>query len=63
MPGKSVSVVYVRLRILRMRDLLTDALESLSGPDPDFEKCGALIDMVSDISPIIDADMVGGEAE
>lgn len=42
-----------RIRIEAARKLLTDALEAISGPDPDWARCSAFIDMAGDVMPII----------
>ena len=42
-----------RIRIEAARRHLTDALEAISGPDPDWARCSTFIDMAGDVMPII----------
>ena len=42
-----------RIRIEAARKHLTDALEAISGPDPDWARCSTFIDMAGDVMPII----------
>lgn len=50
---EDVKVTECRLRIDRAREILSDALEAISGPEPEWGKCGALIDMAGDVLPFI----------
>jgi hypothetical protein len=45
-----------RIRIEAARKHLTDALEAISGPDPDWPRCSTFIDMAGDVMPIIRSD-------
>lgn len=45
-----------RIRIEAARNHLTDALEAISGPDPDWPRCSTFIDMAGDVMPIIRSD-------
>lgn len=42
-----------RIRIDAARKHLTDAIEALSGPEPDWVRCSAFIDMAGDVLPYI----------
>lgn len=42
-----------RIRLDAARRHITEALEAISGPDPDWVRCGACIDMAGDVMPII----------
>lgn len=50
---KDTKVEQARIRIDAARKHLTDALEAISGPEPDFSKCEACIDMAGDVLPTI----------
>lgn len=45
-----------RIRIEAARKHLTDALDAISGPDPDWPRCSTFIDMAGDVMPIIRSD-------
>lgn len=45
--------VEARIRIEAARKHLTDALEAISGPNPDWARCSTFIDMAGDVMPII----------
>lgn len=42
-----------RIRIEAARGHLADAIGAISGPVPDWVRCGALIDMASDVMPFV----------
>lgn len=46
-------VAEARIRIEAARRHLADALEAISGPDPDWPRCGTFIDMAEDVMPFI----------
>lgn len=46
-------VAEARVRIEAARKHLADALEAISGPDPDWPRCSTFIDMAGDVVPII----------
>lgn len=50
---KDSKVEQARIRINAARKHLTDALEAISGPEPDVAKCDAFIDMANDVLPTI----------
>lgn len=50
---KDTKVEQARIRIDAARKHLTDALEAISGPEPDFAKCEACMDMAGDVLPTI----------
>lgn len=50
---KDTKVEQARIRIDAARKHLTDALEAISGPEPDFAKCEACMDMAGDALPTI----------
>lgn len=50
---KDTKVEQARIRIDAARKHLTDALEAISGPEPDFAKCKACMDMAGDVLPTI----------
>lgn len=50
---KDTKVEQARIRIDAARKHLTDALEAISGPEPDFAKCEVCMDMAGDVLPTI----------
>ena len=50
---EDVKIIQARVRIDAARRHLTEALEAISGPDPDVVKCEAHIDMSNDVLPTI----------
>lgn len=55
---KDTKVEQARIRINAARKHLTDALEAISGPEPDFDKCEACMDMAGEVLPtIIDGEL------
>lgn len=46
-------VQQARIRIDAARKHLTEALEAISGPEPDFDKCEACMDMAGEVMPTI----------
>lgn len=55
---KDSKVERARIRINAARKHLTDALEAISGPEPDFDKCEACMDMAGEVLPtIIDGEL------
>ena len=50
---EDVKIIQARLRIDAARKHLTEALEAISGPEPDAAKCDAFIDMANDVLPTI----------
>lgn len=50
---EDVKIIQARLRIDAARKHLTEALEAISGPEPDVAKCDAFIDMANDVLPTI----------
>ena len=42
-----------RIRLDAARKHITDAIEAISGPAPDWVRCGALIDMAGDVMPFV----------
>lgn len=42
-----------RIRLDAARKHITDAIEAISGPAPDWVRCGAFIDMVGDVMPFV----------
>lgn len=51
-------VQQARIRIDAARKHLTEALEAISGPEPDFDKCEACMDMAGEVMPtIIDGEL------
>ncbi len=50
---KDTKVEQARIRIDAARKHLTDALEAISGPEPDFAKFEACMDMAGDVLPTI----------
>ena len=50
---EDVKTVQARVRIDAARKHLTDALEAISGPEPDWAKCEACMDMAGDVLPTI----------
>lgn len=46
-------VQQARIRIDAARKHLTEALEAISGPEPDFAKCEACMDMAGEVLPTI----------
>lgn len=50
---KDTKVEQARIRIDAARKHLTDALEAISGPEPDFAKCETCMDMAGDVLPTI----------
>ena len=50
---EDVKTIQARLRIDAARKHLTEALEAISGPEPDVAKCEAFLDMANDVLPTI----------
>ena len=50
---KDIKVEQARIRIDAARKHLTDALEAISGPEPDWVKCEVYMDMASDELPTV----------
>lgn len=48
-----------RKRLAVARGFLTDAIEAISGPDPDWALCQVLIDMAGEVLPYVES---GGES-
>lgn len=42
-----------RIRLDAARKHITDAIEAISGPAPDWVRCGAFIDMAGDVMPFV----------
>lgn len=42
-----------RIRLDAARKHITDAIEAISGPAPDWVRCGAFIDMTGDVMPFV----------
>lgn len=42
-----------RIRLDAARKRITDAIEAISGPVPDWVRCGAFIDMAGDVMPFV----------
>ncbi len=42
-----------RIRLDTARKHITDAIEAISGPAPDWVRCGAFIDMAGDVMPFV----------
>lgn len=42
-----------RIRLDAARKHITDAIEAISGPEPDWVRCGAFIDMADDVMPFV----------
>ena len=40
-------------RAREARKHITDAIEAISGPVPDWVRCGAFIDMAGDVMPFV----------
>lgn len=45
-----------RIRLDAARKHITDAIEAISGPAPDWVRCGAFIDMAGDVMPFVRSD-------
>lgn len=55
---KDSKVQQARIRIDAARKHLTEALEAISGPEPDFAKCEACMDMAGEVlSTIIEGEL------
>lgn len=50
---KDVKAEKARIRIEAARKHLTEALETVSGPEPDWARCEACMDMASDVLPTV----------
>lgn len=50
---KDVKAEQARMRIDAARKHLTDALEAISGPEPDWTRCETFMDMASDVLPTV----------
>lgn len=48
-----VKITQARVRIEAARKHLTEALAAISGPEPDWAKCEACMDMASDVLPTV----------
>lgn len=42
-----------RIRLDAARKHITEAIEAISGPAPDWVRCGAFIDMAGDVMPFV----------
>lgn len=42
-----------RIRLDAARKHIADAIEAISGPAPDWVRCGAFIDMAGDVMPFV----------
>lgn len=42
-----------RIRLDAARKHITEAIEDISGPAPDWVRCGACIDMAGDVMPFV----------
>lgn len=42
-----------RIRLDAARKHITDAIEAISDPAPDWVRCGAFIDMAGDVMPFV----------
>lgn len=42
-----------RIRLDAARKHITEAIEAISGPKPDWVRCGACIDMAGDVMPFV----------
>lgn len=42
-----------RIRLDAARKFIADAIEAISGPEKDWARCGALIDMAGDVMPFV----------
>lgn len=42
-----------RIRLDAARKHITDAIEAIGGPAPDWVRCGAFIDMAGDVMPFV----------
>lgn len=42
-----------RIRLDAARKHITKAIEAISGPEPDWVRCGAFIDMAGDVLPVV----------
>ena len=50
---KDVKAKQARIRIEAARKHLTEALAAISGPEPDWARCEACMDMASDVLPTV----------
>lgn len=50
---EDIKAEQARIRIDAARKHLTEALEAISGPEPDWAMCEACMDMASDVLPTI----------
>lgn len=50
---KDVKAEKARIRIEAARKHLTEALEAISGPEPDWARCEVCMDMASDVLPTV----------
>lgn len=50
---KDVKAEQARIRIEAARKHLTEALEAISGPEPDWARREACMDMASDVLPTV----------
>lgn len=42
-----------RIRLDAAREHITEAIEAISGPAPDWVRCAAFIDMAGDVMPFV----------
>lgn len=42
-----------RIRLDAARKHITDAIEAISGPAPDWVRCGEFVDMAGDVMPFV----------
>lgn len=52
-----------RIRINAARKHLTEALEAISGPESDWVRCGAHMDMAVDVMPTVPSEVSDDGAE
>ncbi len=43
-----------RIRLDAVRDHITDAIEAISGPAPDWLRCAECMDMARDVMPVVE---------
>lgn len=56
MADEQAKVLDARIRLNTARKLITDAIEAISGPRPDWNKMNVYVDMVQDVMPFVDVD-------
>ena len=50
---KDMKAKQARVRIDAARKHLTDALEAISGPEPDWTRCKTFMDMANEVLPTV----------